>query len=407
MKRNLNSKEKLLVFIKRTKKKNSRYIMFLLPIIIVILIGSTWFERTQSVKKVKLSKGSELTMTMVGDIMMGRYVNSVVEQHGTEYVFRYVSPYFKNSDYVSGNFDQPVLLKEEKEYKKADEQMGLHTNENVVKMMKEQGFTLFNLANTNMMDYGKAGLTDTLKTLKKEKINAVGAGKNLESAKHIAYQEINGIRVATVGFTDAYSKKSNATDKRAGVLTMDPDLLFELIGKAKDPSQGNADLVVVNASWGQEYDSEPSPRQEKLGRAMIDAGADIIIGHHPHVLQSVEVYKQGIIFYSLGNFVFDQGWTKTKDSALVQYNLGANGQAKIEIVPLIIKEGTPRPAASWLDKRRIYQELTKYTPSNVLVDKKQDKFEILINHKHVLEHKENRNNAKNDAEVEAKEGKAA
>ena len=77
---------------------------------------------------------------------------------------------------------------------------------------------------------------------------------------------------------------------------MDPDLLFELIGKAKDANQGNADLVVVNANWGQEYDSEPSPRQQKLGRAMIDAGADIIVGHHPHVLQSVEAYKKVLSF---------------------------------------------------------------------------------------------------------------
>ncbi len=399
MRRNLNSKEKLLVFIKQTKKKNSRYIMFLLPIIIVILVGSTWFERTKSAAKVKLSKGSELTMTMVGDVMMGRYVNDVVEQHGTEYVFRYVSPYFKNSDYVSGNFDQTVLLKEEKEYKKADKQMGLHTNENVVKAMKEQGFTLFNLANTNTMNYGEIGLLDTLKTFKNEEIEVVGAGENLESAKNIIYKEINGVRVATIGFTDVYPEKSNATDKRAGVLTMDPDLLFELIGKAKDANQGNADLVVVNANWGQEYDSEPSPRQQKLGRAMIDAGADIIVGHHPHVLQSVEAYKKGIIFYSLGNFVFDQGWTKTKDSALVQYNLDANGQAKVEIVPLVLKEGTPRPASSMLEKRRIYQQLTKYTTDDVLVDKKEDKFEILLNHKHVLEHKKISNEQKNNMEL--------
>ena len=103
---------------------------------------------------------------------------------------------------------------------------------------------------------------------------------------------------------------------------------------------------------------------------MIDAGADIIVGHHPHVLQSFDVYKQGVIFYSLGNFVFDQGWTRTKDSALVQYHLRDNGTATLDVVPLKIQEGTPKPVTSTLDKNRVYRELTKDTSSSALWSKK-------------------------------------
>ena len=100
-----------------------------------------------------------------------------------------------------------------------------------------------------------------------------------------------------------------------------------MIGKARDAKQGNADLVVVNMHWGQEYSTSATSRQTELAKAVIDAGADVIIGHHPHVLQSFDVYNDGIIFYSLGNFVFDQGWTRTKDSAMVQYHLAEDGQA--------------------------------------------------------------------------------
>jgi gamma-polyglutamate biosynthesis protein CapA len=163
-----------------------------------------------------------------------------------------------------------------------------------------------------------------------------------------------------------------------------------MIAKAKNSKQVNADLVVVNVHWGQEYDTEASPRQKALAKAMVDAGADIIIGHHPHVLQSFDVYKQGIIFYSLGNFVFDQGWTRTKDTAMVQYNLTDDGKATINVVPLQLKEATPRPATGYLEKERIYRQLTKETAENVLWSKKKDKLEIIVNHKHVMDHMKHR-----------------
>lgn len=210
-----------------------------------------------------------------------------------------------------------------------------------------------------MMDFGEKGLKDTLQVFKEENLDYVGAGLDLTDAKNIVYQDLNGVRVASLGFTDAYVDEFIATKEQAGVLNMNPDIFFKLIRKAKRATEGNADLVIVNAHWGDEYDAEANPRQKALAKAMVDAGADIIIGHHPHVLQSFEIYKNSIIFYSLGNFIFDQGWTRTKDSALVQYHLQNNGLAKLEIVPLKIKEGTPRPASGWWDTERINRKLTK------------------------------------------------
>ena len=209
------------------------------------------------------------------------------------------------------------------------------------------------------MDFGEKGLKDTLQVFKEENLDYVGAGLDLTDAKNIVYQDLNGVRDASLGFTDAYVDEFIATKEQAGVLNMNPDIFFKLIRKAKRATEGNADLVIVNAHWGDEYDAEANPRQKALAKAMVDAGADIIIGHHPHVLQSFEIYKNSIIFYSLGNFIFDQGWTRTKDSALVQYHLQNKGLAKLEIVPLKIKEGTPRPASGWWDTERINRKLTK------------------------------------------------
>lgn len=389
MKRKLTFQEKLLIFIKKTKKKNTLYVTIALPLIAVILIAATWVQRTEAVESVKHNQNEKMTMTMVGDIMMGRNVEKVIDRYGTDYVLRHVSPYLKDSDYASGNFDHPALVEDQKNYQQADKNIHYSANKEAVQAVKDAGFTVVNLANNHMTDYGDKGTLDTLKTFKEVDLDHVGLGENLKDAKGIVYQDVNGVRVATLGFTDG---GAIATKKQPGTLSTNPDVLFEQISKAKDPKKGNADLVVVNTHWGQEYDNEPSPRQEALAKAMVDAGADIIAGHRPHVLQSFDVYKQGVIFYSLGNFVSDQGWTRTKDSALVQYHLRDNGTATLDVIPLKIQEGAPKPVTGTVDKNRIYRQLTKDTSSSALWSKKDDRLEITLDHKHVVENMKKRGN---------------
>ncbi|MFD9625197.1 CapA family protein [Peribacillus muralis] len=404
MKRTLNAKEKTLIFIKRTKKNNLKYAAIILPLLLIGLAITTWMGRAEEVKTVASKSDQPLTMTMVGDVMMGRYVEEVTEKHGYGYLFRYMKPYFVNSDYVSGNYEHPALKDEAASYKKADTAIRLNSNENGVKAVKDAGFSVMNLANNHMMDFEEQGLVDTIDEFKHADMNYVGVGKNSDDAKaSIDYSDVNGVRVATLGFTDVYGTDAVPTDKKAGLLNSNPDLLFEMIGKAKDAKQGNADLVVVNMHWGQEYSSSATSRQKDLAKAVIDAGADIIIGHHPHVLQSFDVYKGGIIFYSLGNFIFDQGWTRTKDSAMVQYHLAEDGKASIDVVPLQIEAATPRPATSKTDQARVYRQLTKETGENVQWSKKEDHIEITINHKKVIDHKTERE----QEEKAVKEKKAA
>lgn len=386
MKRTLNFQEKLLIFIKRTKYKNLRYSAVVLPILVIFLVASTWIGRTDEVKDIEPRKDQKLTMTMVGDVMMGRHVEEVTKRHGADYLFRHVKPYFDASDYVSGNFEHPILKDDVNKYEKTDKSIHLRTDMDAIHAVKNAGFTVMNLANNHLMDYGEEGLRDTLDVFNRYNMDYVGGGENRKEAKeHINYQDVNGVRVATLGFTDAFVEGSIATKDRNGLLSANPDVLFDMIEKAKNENHGNADLVVVNVHWGQEYDTEATPRQKALAKAMVDAGADIIIGHHPHVLQSFDVYKDGIIFYSLGNFVFDQGWTRTKDSAMVQYNLTEDGTAAIDVIPLQIEEAAPRLATGYFDQLRVFNQLTKETAENVYWSKKDNKIEIIANHKHVID----------------------
>ncbi|MGG0410782.1 CapA family protein [Peribacillus simplex] len=410
MKRTLNAKEKTLIFIKRTKKKNLKYTGIILPILLIALVITTWMGRAEEVKTVVSKSDQPLTMTMVGDVMMGRYVEEVTEKHGYEYLFRYMKPYFDNSDYVSGNYEHTALKAEVSNYKEADTPIRLNSNTSGVQAVKDAGFSVMSLANNHMMDYEEQGLLDTIDEFKSTDMHYVGVGSNTTEAKNsIDYADVNGVRVATLGFTDVYGKDAVSKNDKAGLLNSNPDLLFELIGKARDAKQGNADLVVVNMHWGQEYSTSTTARQKDLAKAIIDAGADIIIGHHPHVLQSFDVHEDGIIFYSLGNFIFDQGWTRTKDSAMVQYRLAEDGKATIDVVPLQIEEATPRPATSSIDKSRVYRQLTKETSEKAQWSKKEDRIEITLDHKKVIEHKAQREQAAKAAEAAkaAKEKKAA
>ena len=407
MKRTLNAKEKTLIFTKRTKRKNLKYTAIVLPILIIVLIVTSWVGRTKDVEVVASKPNDTLTMSMVGDIMMGRYVEEVTDSHGFDYLFRYMKPYFNASDYVSGNYEHPALAKDVSKYEEADTAIRLNSYGNGVEAVKDAGFSVMTLANNHMMDFEEQGLVDTIDQFENADMDYVGVGSNITKAKeNINYQDVKGVRVATLGFTDVYGKDAVAKNNQAGLLNSNPDLLFEMIGNAKDAKKGNADLVVVNMHWGQEYATSATGRQTELAKAVIDAGADIIIGHHPHVVQSFDMYKDGIIFYSLGNFIFDQGWTRTKDSAMVQYHLNENGQATIDVVPLLIKEATPRPATSSIDTSRIFRWLTKETSDNVQWTKKDDKIEIKLDHKRVIDHKKEREQEET-ALKEAKEAKEA
>lgn len=403
--RKFTFQEKVLMFIKKTKPNTGKQALLLAPFLILVLVVSGWMGRTESTKveaNATPDSSSAVTVTMVGDVMLGRYVKEVSNRYGDEFIFRHVKPFFNQSDYVIGNYETPVLKYNESSYTTVEGAIELSTDETDVQAIKKAGFNVVSLANNYTMTHGPKAMRETIDVFKKYKIDTVGAGTNEEEAKMVSYKEVDGVRIASVGFTDTFSASMVAGKTSPGVLPANPNYIFEVIQQAK----ANADLVLVNAHWGQEYDVEPSLRQQGLAKAMVDAGADIIVGHHPHVLQSVDVYKGSVIFYSLGNFVFDQGWSSTKNTALVQYHLNQKGQVKIDIIPMFIKEGTPRQTTSAWRMKRIYNDLTKYTSAGVHLKKTGDKFQIKLDHSHVMESVEQRQKVaetqtvENQAEVE-------
>lgn len=379
MSRKLTYKEKLLQMGKRQKKSAGKHVFILLAITLLFIIGFE-FLYNPSVAEVNEKADSEFSAAFVGDMMFGRHVQEVIDKHGAAHLFENVQPFFEQADYVTGNFEQPVLTNDEEFYEKLEKQIHLHAEPEVLPVLKDMDFTVLNLANNHAMDYGEEGLQDTLEAFDSADLSIVGAGNNLEEAMNINYQEHNGIKVATLGFTDVFREGFSALGYRGGILAARPEYIFPAIEEARE----NADLVFVHVHWGQEYDNEPHPRQRKLARAMVDVGADVIIGHHSHVLSEVEQYNNGAIFYGLGNFIFDQGWTRTKDSAIVQYDLLNDGTGRFEIVPLRVRGAQPYETKNKYYQMKIRKQLTINQPNNIF-DIEDGRLIIEVDHSDVLE----------------------
>lgn len=177
-------------------------------------------------------------------------------------------------------------------------------------------FDAFSIANNHSGDFGKPALAEMLGLMQRAKLPYFGGGANLEEAHRPWIVERNGLRIALLGYVDFKPRAFEATASRPGVAWSGEDeQVIEDIIAARE--RYGADIVIPFLHWGWEDEGTPSPRQRMFARAMLDAGADMVVGAHPHVTQGAEIYKGKPIVYSLGNFLFNgfdtpatlAGWT--------------------------------------------------------------------------------------------------
>jgi hypothetical protein len=169
------------------------------------------------------------------------------------------------------------------------------------------GIDVASVASTHIGDGGPAGILQTIASLKKYGITPFGAGPNLAAARKPAIFDEGGVKVAILGYDGISSRYYGATNTTIGDAPLKTAYFRADIAAAR---AAGAQVVIVFPHWGIEYTFGPSASQQRLARQMIDAGADLVIGNHPHWVQSVEIYKGKPIWYSLGNFTFDQSWSE-------------------------------------------------------------------------------------------------
>jgi poly-gamma-glutamate synthesis protein (capsule biosynthesis protein) len=214
--------------------------------------------------------------------------------------------------------------------------------------LRRAGVLTVSLANNHAMDFGAAGLLDTLAQLKGAGVAAIGAGATIADARRPHIASIRGLRVAFLAYSDILPRRSVATARSPGIApakgywTGRPaeDEIADDIGRARR----DADHVIVSVHWGDELHTLPNCRQVALGRRILSAGATAILGHHPHVLQPV-VYRSGrLIAYSLGNLIASPRSQLARESALLRIELGPREVTGWEVVPLVVSAGQARTA---------------------------------------------------------------
>jgi gamma-polyglutamate biosynthesis protein CapA len=350
-----------------------------ISVLLVALVHGTGVLEGEAADAAGFDDGAVFTAAMVGDLMFARHVEQVAERRGHDWLLSHVEPLLQ-ADYVTGNLEQ-VISDRRDELPEADKLIHLASDHRTAQALADAGFTTLALANNHLMDHGIPGLRDTIAALDDVGLAHAGAGETLEDAAEITYGEHGELTVATLSFSDAWVIGFIARAFQGGVLDADESRTTRLIQEA----DANADLVVAHFHWGTEYGFAPNRDQRELAEMAAAAGADIIIGHHPHVLQRVDRIGDTLVLYSVGNFVFDQGWSRTRESALVRYALGEDGNARVEFVPVEVREGAPQPLAGPMApyrRERIFQRLS----GDTLPWGRDDGSLITeIDHSHVLE----------------------
>ena len=204
-------------------------------------------------------------------------------------------------------------------------------NPDNVSIYKEMGIDLVTLANNHVYDYGELAFLDTLYTLDKAGIPRIGAGADIAEAKKPYYFIINGYKIAFVNASRAekYRLTPEATATSPGIFrAYDPNPFAEEIKKAKESS----DFVIALIHWGKEDTHELEEVQKETGKLYIDSGADMVVGTHAHYLQGVEFYKNKLIAYNLGDFIFSHG---REESGILTWVLNFDGSSEYQFIPAL------------------------------------------------------------------------
>jgi len=252
------------------------------------------------------------SLIFVGDMMFDRGTEYYINQNDLEYPFKKIKRFLKNADLTVGNLEGPIVR-----YPKAFSSKSLKFAfaTTTVDILNDAGFDILSLANNHTLNMGQSGLEQTRSFLRDKRMIPIGD---------------------TIGCTE-FEEKDN--------------IVFFAINKTFDFNCSNEEIIetiekidkysIVLIHWGQEYQLTNSAAQQELAHQMIDAGADLIIGHHPHVTQNIEEYKGKLIFYSLGNLVFDQHFSKETQQGLAVKLCFGRDKEIYQLFPVAIKLTQP------------------------------------------------------------------
>jgi poly-gamma-glutamate synthesis protein (capsule biosynthesis protein) len=297
-------------------------------------------EKTNSEDtKTKPETPEKITLLFVGDIMLSRTVGTKIEEKGDPTLpFKNTLGLLSSADLSFGNLESPFF----DSGPRVKSGMIFKTEPPYINGLVAAGFDVLNLANNHIMNKGVPGLSYTLNWLKIHGINSTGAGDSFTSAHAGTIAFAKSLRVGFLGYSYDNGYQDISNTKSPVVAGMNEAQMNQDVSVLRQ----KVDLLIVTMHAGTEYTGKPAQQQISFARSAIDAGADLVIGHHPHVPQTIESYKNKWIFYSLGNFVFDQEWSAgTKEGLIASVELLNRAIKNVTVIPVIIENfSTPRLA---------------------------------------------------------------
>lgn len=309
-------------------------------------------EPTTSHNFYYFSKGDETksktySFLFLGDMMIDRHVGTLIERKGFDYLFEKIKTeenrFFRGQDIISVNLEGAVTNNGEHYLPEYANDFAF--NPKIVKQLKKYNFNFLNLANNHFSDQSEKGVEETRKNLDELGFNYSGCIDKEVGECSTKIVEVFGKKIGMVGASMVYG-------------TFDIEKLKSQITELKTKT----DLIVLNIHWGVEYEHQFNKLQQNIAHELVDAGVDIVIGHHPHVVQGVEIYNGHPIFYSLGNFIFDQYFSPDTQEGLA---LGVNYlPEKIEIYLFPTKSKSSQvELMSEKEKTVFFERLLKWSPN--------------------------------------------
>ena len=277
----------------------------------------------------------EVTLSAAGDIRLSGPIAEIARADGDDAPSKAVKSLL-DADIEFANLETPLTERGSKTPKT----WNFRSKPRDLKIVRAAGINVVNIANNHVWDYGRDGFLDTLK----KQFQTMPLWSRIfwnSAAEGVRLFEFEGLTVGIVGLTSTHPEAAWAGKNKPGVAYSDFARMGEIVGRAK----AKCDVLVVSFHGGTELADDANDIQKAVAHAAIDAGADLFLGHHPHVLQPIELYKGKPILYSLGNFLFVSPTPTTRPEVIVRARLGKGGVRRLELIPLDGNWGRPKPAS--------------------------------------------------------------
>jgi poly-gamma-glutamate capsule biosynthesis protein CapA/YwtB (metallophosphatase superfamily) len=295
--------------------------------LVLLALGLIAFATTE------VAASADVTLAAVGDVLLARGVGRQISKHGDSYPLAKVAPILRSADLAFFNLECPLSNRGAPTHFK----YLFRANPALAHSLRAGGLNVASLANNHSMDYGRDALMDTAQALRRAGISPVGAGATRARAIQPVVIVVRGLKVGFVAYTDVDNFGVSPRSDRPTSARVYESTLAKEVRAAKS----KADVLIVSFHWGNEYWKRPDDRQRQLAKIAIDNGADLILGHHPHVLEPTATYHGKTVVYSMGGFVWDPIVPGAEKSAIYLFNLSKNKAKLVRTIPALVVQCRP------------------------------------------------------------------